>query len=113
MTATEEWADAPGWPGYRISNLGRVYSVPRRCAVRDGTRSVPGRFLTITRHHDRMTVRLSCQGVASRVALKDLVAKAFLAEARPSPRYRLAHRDGDPENCAARNLFWQRRGEAA
>ena len=46
----EEWRDVPGYEGlYRVSDLGRVMSLERRCASGVGDRLVRERILKPTR----------------------------------------------------------------
>ena len=92
----EEWAPIQGFPGYSVSNLGRV------------RRDVTGRILRI---------KVNQYGVAYVGLMRDdqkqrslalLVARAFLPDGSDifdTP----INLDGDRFNCAADNLMWRPR----
>lgn len=104
----EEWRDVPGYEGlYKVSNLGRVYSVRRRIS--------PGRFsggyyLSI-RHHGNgyCFVGLSKGGECRQYRVHRLVASAFIPNEAGLPE--VNHIDGDKDNNAAANLEWCTRAE--
>src|SRR5688500_16397254 len=94
----EEWVPLLGYPGYSISNLGRIRNDNR------------DRLLTVVRLKTNYAyVGLVKEGVQVKRALSKLVAETFL----PSPTIPTfttpIHFDGDPWNCRADNLDWRPR----
>jgi hypothetical protein len=57
-------------------------------------------------------VRPCAPGRTRDASIAPLVAAAFLPP-KPSPHAILKHRDGDRSNCAAGDLYWATRSEAA
>jgi len=96
----EEWLPVEGFPGYYVSNLGRVMKED-------------GRFLKLSPNQSRVyTVALFIEGHAIRRAVSLLVAHAFVGEP-PEPRFTtVMHLDGDRANCRADNLVWRPRAFA-
>lgn len=92
----EQWLPLQEYPGYEISDQGRV------CNHR-------GNMLAITRPHGaRAYVGLMKDGVQVQRSLSLLVAKTFLIP--PNDRHNTPiHFDGDLHNCAAINLAWRPR----
>lgn len=91
----EVWRNIDGFPGYSVSNLGRVRGP---IAILKPYRSRYSQ-VTLYRHgekHLRHVHRLVCQ--------------AFHGD-QPSPDHEVAHGDGDPHNNAAKNLRWATRHE--
>lgn len=88
---SEEWRPVPGWPGYDVSSLGRVRSVPR--ILGDG-RTAGG--VVLAQHRDgkgyaRVTLSRGARSSVKRV--HNLVALAFLG---PRPRgMQVLHRNDD------------------
>lgn len=84
----ETWAAVASAPGYQVSDLGRVMS--------------PSGRLIGKPNHARGYVRVSI--AAHRVVMvHHLVAEAFLGPRRGA---RVLHRDRNPENNAATNLYY-------
>ena len=92
----EEWRPIPGYERtYRISSLGRVYSIPRP--------TTPGglRKFSADRHGYPM-VTLVQDGQQSKRRVHLWVALAFMG---PTPSgQEIRHLDGDPRNASAANL---------
>lgn len=108
MTTTdyinEIWSDIPGFEGlYRVSNRGRVLSMPR--TVGDARkRKLPGRILSPkTDRGGYLVVLLYRPGSRpSTRTVHSLVAEAFIGP-RP-PGCHVLHGDDDPANCDLGNL---------
>jgi len=83
----EEWRDAPGFPGYIVSNRGRVIGPKGRLLTLRP--NVNGRIVLSSRRFGKRTVH-------------SLVCEAFLGE-RPDG-FEIDHIDGDPTNNHLANL---------
>lgn len=105
----EIWRDVVGYEGfYQVSNLGRVYSMPRTITKKSGTTAnVGGRFIhgqQPTGPHDHRYITLSKNVAAGGVggltySVADLVLEAFIGlPVLPE------HKDGNSSNCALDNL---------
>lgn len=82
----ETWAPIDGFPGYRVSDQGRV-------------QSPSGRFIGKPNHvRGYVRVNLPVQQIR---CVHQLVAEAFIG---PSHGARVRHRDGDPTNNRVDNL---------
>lgn len=97
----ELWRPAPGFPGYEVSNLGRVASLRRR------PRRILSPYLNPRQAHGYFHVTLSCdsEGRRRRPSVHRLVAEAFHGAA-PSPDHQVRHLDGNRFNNTAANLAW-------
>lgn len=95
----EEWRPIPGWPGYEVSNLGRLYSVKRPRVQRSGrilrTQAMPSGYRTAAMWRD---------GRQSTVTVHSLVLAAFVGP-RPNGLV-IRHLDGEPSNNRADNLAY-------
>lgn len=93
----EQWVPLLGYPGYSVSNLGKVRNdrMERVLTVYEA----PGRrpFVKVTRDGTQLTRSLSL-----------LVLAAFLPPPRPEFTTPI-HFDGDLHNCAIANLDWRPR----
>lgn len=94
-SAGEEWRPVVGWERhYRISNLGRVYSLHQTGRLLIGMNVNDGYHVIKVRQGDRKAnLQIHC-----------MVLEAFVGP-RP-PGYEGCHNDGNPENCRAENLRW-------
>lgn len=91
--ATEEWRDVAGYEGlYRVSNLGRIYSVRRN------------KFMSFYDHHGYKRLKIDKQGKEKDFALHRLVAFAFLPNPDNLPF--INHKDENKENNRVSNLEW-------
>ena len=95
---TEIWRDIEGYPGYQVSNKGRVSSGPR-----------PGykRKKTIILKHclnkGYPQVFLSCKGIERSHQVHRLVMEAFVGK---RDDMFVLHLDNDPSNNCLDNLAW-------
>ena len=109
MGAQEEiWRDIEGYEGfYQISNLGAVYSVPRKSP----NGSSQGGYLLKHRKYRNgyHFVSLYKDGHGKQFTIHRLVASAFIDNPRDCPE--VNHIDGDKSNNAASNLEWCTRSE--
>lgn len=88
MVGKERVKEIRGWGGkYLVGDQGHVYS--RGCELS----LIDGRY-----------VNLSWKGVAERVDVSYLVARAFLSNLEGRPY--VVHKDGDKRNCRVENLCW-------
>lgn len=102
----EVWKPVPGYEGhYKISNYGRVKSVPRYCKRGGGgLRKVPAKVLQGDMSTGRLTVPLSKNGVVRAFKVQHLVLLAFVGP-RPDGK-ECCHKDGHRTNNRADNLYW-------
>lgn len=92
---TEEWRPVPGWPGYEVSDLGRVLSRRRR---------TPRLLRPSTTRHGYQRVSLSVVTREKGFLVHQLVLSAF---AGPCPKGKeTRHLDGDPSNNRLSNLAY-------
>lgn len=106
MTAREAWRRIAGFPGYEVSDRGRVRSLDRTVScIRGGVKRTVfwrGRVLRATTgSHGYRQVSLPA-GVEA--CVHHLVAEAFIGP-RP-PGLNVLHADGDRQNCRADNLYY-------
>ena len=105
----EEWRDVVGYEGYyQVSNLGRLRSLERKVASKNGSISVKqGRLKTPYR--DKKTgyaqARLSKENKSKTLLLHRLIGEAFHGAA-PEGKPQVAHWDGVRGNNKASNLRW-------
>lgn len=108
----EEWRPVAGWEGhYEVSDHGRVRSVPRRVIGSDGRRcDMKGRVLAQQEKdwgHLVVTFHRGGNGPSRKrktFTVHRLVCEAFNGS-QPDGMWAL-HRDGDPKNNVAENLYW-------
>lgn len=95
---SEVWRDVSGYEGiYQVSNLGQVYSVPRR-----GSRG--GLMKTPPNRHGYPEVNLTRRGAQRVHMVHVLVAAAFIGP-RPSELI-IRHLNGNPANNNVANLAY-------
>jgi hypothetical protein len=103
----ETWRDIPGYPGYQVSNLGRVRSLDRviQAQRRNGIKNVTlkGRLLK-PRPLPNGYLRASL-GAGSDEYIHRLVLLAFVGECPPGME--CAHDDGNRANNRLANLAWK------
>lgn len=106
----ENWLLVPDFPGYRVSDLGRVESMARRIAIRGGgTRRIPTRMLSQVRASgtkDRKynAVTLCRDSIPHQITVHTLVLTTFVGP-RPAGT-QACHDDDDTNNNALSNLYW-------
>lgn len=105
----EEWKAAPGYEGlYEVSSLGRVRSLPREVASKNGS-TAKKRGGPRSTYRDKRTgyvqTRLSKLGKASTLLVHRLVCEAFHGPP-PKGRPQVGHIDGSRDNNSASNLRW-------
>lgn len=105
---TEEvWAAIANWPGYEVSDAGRVRSIDRLIICRDGQRQTfRGRLLSLrvgTTGYAVVHLRTPEKNSASEKVHR-LVAGAFVPNPHGYPH--VNHIDNDPLNNVASNLEW-------
>ncbi len=85
-----------GFPGYWVTDHGRVYSAKRQI------------WLLPYDSQLHLEVSLSCNGKLKRRSLPKFVAEHFpeVVGEMPRPNSPMLHRDGDRKNCRADNLEW-------
>lgn len=87
----EEVRDVPGFPGYRVSNMGLVFGPRVRLEPQAGKQG-----------HARVTLYL--EGNKHRVLVHRLVLSVF--DRPPQPGEQACHKNGDPSCNAMPNLSW-------
>lgn len=93
----EEWRPIEGYPGYFVSNLGRV---KREVLVSNVLTPSPR-----NRHLPYLAVKLCRDGKPTTQNVHSLVARAFHGPA-PSPQHEVAHGPAGPTENNASNLRW-------
>lgn len=104
---TEEWRDIPNYEGlYQVSNLGRVKSLDRIVAFKDGRMcKYKGRILSPgTVRGGYQAAHLSKNTSYETKAVHRLVAEAFIPNPKKLPE--INHRDRDVTNNNVTNLEW-------
>lgn len=111
MTSDEVWLAVPGYPGYEVSDQGRVRSLDREGLSRWGTpRVLKGQVLTqvlvggVAGHRYRACT-LYRDGKPKQTTVHILVLETFVGP-RPKKGMHGCHRDDDPDNNRLRNLYW-------
>lgn len=95
--AVEEWRTIPGFENYSVSNMGRVRRDVGGKGARAGTLLRPARD-----NMGRLSVALSCNGIACTKRVHRLVMLAFRGECPIGNQ--VAHNNGDPSDNRIQNL---------
>jgi hypothetical protein len=104
-TLPEEWRPIEGFP-YEVSNLGRVRRSEDSFNGYGHRVLLKGRILRPgIGHVGHLHVNVYKHGVQKTYLVHRLVCAAFNGD-QPSPGHLVAHRDGDPSNNVASNLYW-------
>lgn len=107
----EIWKDVLGFEGfYKVSNTGRVVSLPREWDHWRGGKSRRGkrelsRILRGGKDNRLVSVRLCADGTNRLRLVKQLVVEAFTGKPL-APRHRINTKDGDENNLHLSNLEW-------
>lgn len=102
---TEEWRAVEDWPGYEVSDIGRVRSWKRASGLTEP------QVLALGLSAGYPCISLSAPGRHGTLKVHWLVAAAFLGP-RPEGQ-EIAHNDGDRLNCRASNLRYATQAENA
>lgn len=107
----EKWVDVPGYPGYQVSDLGRVRTVDRRVLGKDGRSELHrGKVLKPQRLKNGYTEVYLCDGKSRKHrTVHSLVAQSFLGE-KPTG-HDVMHINGDRSDNRAENLKYGSRSE--
>lgn len=93
-----EWSPIPDFPGYSVSNLGRIRN------------DRADRIMALQRNqHGVVHVGLFRDGKQHKRAVALLVCEAFLPPPTPPTFDTPIHLDGDRTNCRIDNLMWRPR----
>lgn len=91
----EDWRDIPHFPGYKVSNRGKIYSVK------------VDRILHLARTNGKNSIKIYRDDGHKETKMVDrLVAQAFLPNPHGTRNVWLRHLDGDPLNDDVDNLEW-------
>lgn len=105
----EVWRPIVGFPGYMVSNMGRVKSLAR--VVKRGNNQIPvkEKFLKFGTSVGYPFVNLNREGVSTSVKVHRLVASAFVPN--PNQRPEVDHINTIRTDNRAENLRWVNRSE--
>ena len=92
----EQWRDIEGYPGYKISSFGRVWSEKSKIFMKTQN-------TTQTDLHQK--IRLSHNGESKKFFVHRLVMLAFSPIENPD-KFQVNHIDGNPLNNTLENLEW-------
>lgn len=108
----EEWREIEDWPGYFVSNIGRVKSIDREITDKSG-KVIFRKGKLIAQFLDKkdkenayFKVELSNGGRAERKFVHRLVGKAFVPNPDPSKYNVCNHLDENKKNNRADNIEW-------
>lgn len=101
----EVWKPIMGYVGlYEVSNFGRVRSVDRWTKHTYGMQLKKGKILKLHKTGDYLQVALHKNNVSKTYYIHRLVADAFIPNPDNLPC--VGHKDENPENNCADNLYW-------
>lgn len=82
----EIWKDVPGFPGYQVSNAGRVRSLPRIVKRGNHTMSISGSILRFGTSMGYSFVNLRKDGKSISVKVHKLVGLVFVENPKNRPK---------------------------
>lgn len=106
---SEIWKDVPGFPGYQVSNAGRVRSLPRTVKRGNHTMNISGLILRFGTSMGYPFVNLRKDGKTVSVKVHKLVALVFVEN--PQQRPEIDHINTDRKDNRPENLRWVNRHE--
>lgn len=105
----EIWKDVPGFPGYQVSNAGRVRSLPRIVKRGNHTMSISGSILRFGTSMGYSFVNLRKDGKSISVKVHKLVGLVFVEN--PKNRPEIDHINANRKDNRPENLRWVNRHE--
>lgn len=105
----EIWKDVPGFPGYQVSNAGRVKSLPRTVIRGNFTMNIPGTILKFGTSMGYSFVNLRKDGKSTSVKVHKLVGLVFVDN--PLNRPEIDHINTNRKDNRPENLRWVNRHE--
>lgn len=105
----EIWKDVPGFPGYQVSNAGRVKSLPRTVIRGNFTMNIPGTILKFGTSMGYSFVNLRKDGKSTSVKVYKLVGLVFVDN--PLNRPEIDHINTNRKDNRPENLRWVNRHE--
>lgn len=106
---SEIWKDVPGFPGYQVSNSGRVRSLPRTVKRGNHTMNISGAILRFGTSMGYSFVNLRKDGKTISVKVHKLVGLVFVEN--PKNRPEIDHINTDRKDNRPENLRWVNRHE--
>ena len=104
-TPVEIWKPVLGFPGYEVSNQGRVRSYYRACPNGQLVVTTPQKILkSHSSNSPYPSVSLAKNGKYFRIHVHRLILLSFVGP--PAPGYEACHNDGIPTHCTLDNLRW-------
>lgn len=104
----EKWKKISGWH-YKVSNFGRVKSLPKITRGGNNERRFPGRILKPAKNHSNKYGYLHvvlCKNNKRKTFYIHLLVLRYFGPKKPSPRHEANHIDGDKTNNGIDNLEW-------
>jgi hypothetical protein len=106
---TEEWRSVVGFPGYEVSDQGRMRSLPREIVARRTFSTfvlpIPGKMMVASVRDGGPRVNMNPPGGRQVcVSVNRIVLDAFVG---PNPDARPKHLNGDGADCRLVNLEWR------
>lgn len=94
----EQWREAPGFPRYQVSSLGKIKAVKTDRILRPSKNQ-----------QGHLKVNLMRDGEIHTRTVNHLIARAFLPEPEREDFISVIHLNGDKSDCSAHNLEWRPR----